>query len=137
MTIYQQPEKVQFGSFRYQNGSLYATLSHDDSQDKDSIDDQIANSELFNYLDENNLTFITFKSKSTDQYSFVCKITKVSIILKLQSSIKILLYNYNVNNNELFLNKRKVDKSFYAGFLQKLQIIAKKAMLAQVEMIQQ
>lgn len=136
MTIYEQPKKVVFNSFQYENGFLKAQLTTANEENTFDVDQEIAHSELFTYLDQNNLHSITFKSKSTDQHSFICQISRSYIKLKLQSSIKILVYNYNVKVNELFLNKRKVDKSFYTGFLQKLEIIAKKAMLAEVDMIE-
>ena len=137
MTIYAQPQRVSFNSFKYQNGMLGANRIPDASDENDDIDDQISHSELFKYLTENNLTSITFKSKSTDAHSFICRISKQAIRLKLQSSIKVMVYTYNVSNNELYLNKRKVDRSFYSGFMQKLEVIAQKAMQAKVEMTQE
>ena len=138
MTIYSQPQAVSFGSLIYEDGKLGGlnpTINTSDS-DESNIDD-IRNSELFSYLTTQKLNSVTFKSKSTDQHSFICRISKSFIRLKLQTSIKIVIYSYNIETNELFLNKRKVDESFYSGFLQKLEVIAKKAMLGSVEMSQE
>ncbi len=138
MTIYAQPKGISFSSFSYQDGKLEGVNSA--VQNADSDEDNlraIKTSELFSYLTTEHLNSITFKSKSTDQHSFICRISKSFIRLKLQSSIKIIVYTYNIKTNELFLNKRKVDDSFYSGFLQKLEVIAKKAMAGTVEMTQE
>tara|TARA_Y200000002_G_C22553697_1_gene609366 strand:- start:203 stop:622 length:420 start_codon:yes stop_codon:yes gene_type:complete len=138
MTIYAQPKAISFGSLSYKNGKLDGlNPSFKNVSSEDSKLDDIRNSELFSYLTDQKLNSITFKSKSTDQYSFICKISKLFIKLKLQSSIKIVIYSYNIETNELHLNKRKVDESFYSGFLQKLEVIAKKAMQGSVEMSQE
>ena len=148
MTIYLQPKTIDFHSIQYSNGTLTKRknpiskfIFNDDPLNESTTSSnhlyQIKQSELFDYLIAQKLSAVIFKSQGRIDHSFFCRVTRRNIVMKLKSSLKVLIYELNIESGELFLNKKKVNQGFFESFLGKLNIIAEKAVNGKATVIEE
>ena len=122
--LFDQVQTLSFDTIQFQQGQLLLNTTQkmqSNLQDMGKV--EFKNTELFRYMEKIGVKSLGFKSEEVDLETFSCKIDDKSIQLVIRTSLKKLIYKFNAENSQLYLNGRELDMTSYGGFFKKLEYL--------------